>query len=71
MREANARIHHLAQSDADRAGMGTTVTAAVVGDDAVSVAHVGDSRAYRIRDGELERLTIDHSLAGSSCAGAA
>jgi PPM family protein phosphatase len=64
VREANARIHQLAQSDADRAGMGTTVTAAVVGDDAVSVAHVGDSRAYRIRDGELERLTTDHSLVG-------
>jgi serine/threonine protein phosphatase PrpC len=64
VREANARIHELAQSDADRAGMGTTVTAAVVGDDAVSVAHVGDSRAYRIRDGELERLTTDHSLVG-------
>jgi PPM family protein phosphatase len=64
VREANARIHQLAQADADRAGMGTTVTAAVVGDDAVSVAHVGDSRAYRIRDDEIERLTTDHSLVG-------
>ena len=62
VREANARIHELAQADADRAGMGTTVTAAYVGDDAVSFAHVGDSRAYRWRDGKLERLTTDHSL---------
>jgi protein phosphatase len=42
--------------------MGTTVTAAYVGDDAVSVAHVGDSRGYRFRDGTLEKLTTDHSL---------
>jgi len=62
VREANSRIHELAQADADRAGMGTTVTAAYVGDDAVSIAHVGDSRAYRWRDGQLERLTTDHSL---------
>ena len=62
VREANARIHELAQADADRAGMGTTVTAAYVGDDSVSIAHVGDSRAYRWRDGKLERLTTDHSL---------
>ena len=62
VREANARIHELAEADADRAGMGTTVTAAYVGDDAVSIAHVGDSRAYRWRDGQLERLTTDHSL---------
>jgi PPM family protein phosphatase len=62
VREANRRINDLAQEDPDRAGMGTTVTAAYVGPDAVSVAHVGDSRAYRFRDGELERLTTDHSL---------
>jgi protein phosphatase len=62
VREANARIHELAQSDADRAGMGTTATAAYVGDAGVAIAHVGDSRAYRLRDGRLERLTDDHSL---------
>ncbi|MDX6648358.1 MAG: family protein phosphatase [Solirubrobacteraceae bacterium] len=62
VREANSRIHELAQSDADRAGMGTTVTAAYVGDTGVAIAHVGDSRAYRLRDGRLERLTDDHSL---------
>jgi PPM family protein phosphatase len=62
VREANQRIHELAQRDADRAGMGTTATAAYVGEDSVSVAHVGDSRAYRLRDGQLEQLTRDHSL---------
>jgi PPM family protein phosphatase len=62
VREANRRINDLAKSDPERAGMGTTMTAAYVGEDAVSIAHVGDSRAYRWRDGELERLTTDHSL---------
>ena len=44
--------------------MGTTVTAAHVGEDSVTVAHVGDSRCYLVRDGELIRLTKDHSLVG-------
>jgi PPM family protein phosphatase len=59
---ANARIHELSRSDRDRAGMGTTIAAVHVGDDEVAVAHVGDSRAYRLRDGVLEPLTRDHSL---------
>ena len=42
--------------------MGTTMTAALVGEHDVAIAHVGDSRAYRLRDGQLERLTEDHSL---------
>jgi PPM family protein phosphatase len=62
--EANRRIHERSQSDAQRAGMGTTVTAAYVGEDDVTVAHVGDSRAYLLRDGDLIRLTRDHSLVG-------
>ncbi len=61
-REANAEIHELSQADARRAGMGTTLTAAYVGGDQVFVVHVGDSRAYRLRDGELVRITEDHSL---------
>jgi PPM family protein phosphatase len=60
--EANARILELAQSDDHLAGMGTTLTAAYVGEDDLTVAHVGDSRLYRLRGGELERLTDDHSL---------
>lgn len=59
---ANERIHGLAKRDASRSGMGTTLTAALLTDDEISVAHVGDSRAYLFRDGELRRLTSDHSL---------
>jgi serine/threonine protein phosphatase PrpC len=62
VRVANERIHELAERDASRSGMGTTLTAALIGDDEVSFAHVGDSRAYVFRDGDLKRLTSDHSL---------
>jgi PPM family protein phosphatase len=61
-REANRRIHDLSQSDETRRGMGTTLTAAMVSAEGVSLAHVGDSRAYRLREGKLEQLTDDHSL---------
>jgi serine/threonine protein phosphatase PrpC len=61
-RSANARIHELSHSNAEQAGMGTTLTAVYVGEDEVAIAHVGDSRAYCLRDGELLRLTDDHSL---------
>jgi PPM family protein phosphatase len=59
---ANDEIYRLAQQDSSRAGMGTTLTAAVVSDGEIAIGHVGDSRLYRLRDGELERLTDDHSL---------
>jgi serine/threonine protein phosphatase PrpC len=59
---ANREIHRLAQEDSSRAGMGTTLTAAMVRNDEVSFGHVGDSRAYVLRDGKLKRLTKDHSL---------
>ena len=62
VREANARIHERSQRRAEQAGMGTTLTAIHVGPERVSVAHVGDSRAYRLREGQLERLTEDHTL---------
>jgi PPM family protein phosphatase len=62
--EANRRIHDRSRAEAKRAGMGTTVTAAYVGEREVTIAHVGDSRAYLLRDGELIRLTRDHSLVG-------
>jgi len=60
--DANRRIFDLSQSDASTRGMGTTLTAAMVSPAGVSIGHVGDSRAYRLRDGSLEQLTHDHSL---------
>jgi PPM family protein phosphatase len=62
VREANRRIHALAVSEESYRGMGTTLTAAKIAGDEVSLAHVGDSRAYLLRGGELEQLTRDHSL---------
>jgi serine/threonine protein phosphatase PrpC len=59
---ANARIHELSHASAEHAGMGTTLTAVYVTEQDVAIAHVGDSRAYCLRDGELLRLTDDHSL---------
>jgi serine/threonine protein phosphatase PrpC len=59
---ANARIHELSHANAEHAGMGTTLTAVYVAPEEVVIAHVGDSRAYRLRDGGLSRLTDDHSL---------
>jgi serine/threonine protein phosphatase PrpC len=62
VQEANQRIHEMSQSAMNRAGMGTTITAAHVGEHDVAIAHVGDSRAYRLRGEEFTRLTEDHSL---------
>jgi len=61
---ANRTIHAHAQKDPDLAGMGTTITAAIVDLEAeeVAIGHVGDSRAYRLRGARFERLTRDHSL---------
>src|SRR4051794_9425112 len=61
-KQANRQIYEMAQSDSALAGMGTTLTAALVTGREVVIGHVGDSRLYRFRDGELERLTQDHSL---------
>ena len=60
--QANRRIHDKSQDDRALSGMGTTLTAAFVHDGKVTLGHVGDSRAYRYRDGELAQLTDDHSL---------
>src|SRR5919106_1837819 len=63
IREANRRVFARSHEDASASGMGTTMTAAIVGDDGtVTIGHVGDSRAYRLRDDQLEQLTEDHSL---------
>lgn len=62
--EANRRIWQRSLSDPETAGMGTTVTAALVDEPngTVAIGHVGDSRAYLLRDGELQQLSTDHSL---------
>ncbi len=59
---ANQRIHDLSRSDEQHAGMGTTMTVVLVGEEEITIAHVGDSRAYLLRERELRRLTRDHSL---------
>src|SRR5437763_4670275 len=62
IQEANRRVYTHAGEDPATRGMGTTVTAALALDGRVVIGHVGDSRAYRVRAGELEQLTDDHSL---------
>ena len=65
VRDANRRIHERSLRDRQTAGMGTTLTAAWLTEgDEVAIAHVGDSRCYLLRDGDLVRLTRDHSLVG-------
>ena len=63
IKAANLRVHQRATADATASGMGTTMTVAMLqADGTVAIGHVGDSRAYRLRDGQLEQLTDDHSL---------
>ena len=59
--DANARIADLVAADYALEGMGTTVTGAVFDGQRIGLVHIGDSRAYLLRDGRLERLTHDHS----------
>src|SRR3569832_999694 len=59
---ANLRIYEAAQRESKKRGMGTTFVGIFTANDGVYVAHVGDSRVYRFRDGKLEMLTADHSL---------
>jgi serine/threonine protein phosphatase PrpC len=59
---ANATIHNRGQANAEFQGMGTTCSALVLLPRAALVAHVGDSRVYRLRGTRLEQLTFDHSL---------
>ena len=60
--EANRAIYDRSQSDRSVSGMGTTLTAALIDGNEVHLAHVGDSRAYLLRDGRLTQLTEDHTL---------
>jgi serine/threonine protein phosphatase PrpC len=59
---ANKIIHQTAQSHDGCQGMGTTIVAGIFCDNRLSIAHVGDSRLYRLRNSKLERITRDHSL---------
>ncbi|MEX0707157.1 MAG: protein phosphatase 2C domain-containing protein, partial [Woeseia sp.] len=59
---ANKIIYQTAQSQTHCEGMGTTLVAAMYYDNRVSLAHVGDSRAYRLRGDTFQQLTLDHSL---------
>ena len=64
VQEANRRVYQRQTDDEAASGMGTTMTVALVEDGTVRFGHVGDSRAYLFRDGELRQLTDDHSLVG-------
>lgn len=68
-RAANAAVFARAGERREESGMGTTLTAVAVDDDEGHFAHVGDSRAYRLRDGALEQLSADHSLVGEMVRG--
>lgn len=59
---ANLRIFESAQREPKLRGMGTTIVSVIATREGIYVAHVGDSRVYRIRDGEIEQMTEDHSL---------
>ena len=62
IQEANRRVHERSTADPSTSGMGTTMTVALVENGNVVIGHVGDSRAYRVRAGQPEQLTEDHSL---------
>jgi protein phosphatase len=62
VQKANASIYHAAESQPQYSGMGTTIVAGLFYDDRVAVAHVGDSRMYRLRGEVFETITRDHSL---------
>ncbi|HEY5791113.1 MAG TPA: PP2C family serine/threonine-protein phosphatase [Gammaproteobacteria bacterium] len=62
IQQANRRIHEAATRQPQYRGMGTTVVVALFEPERVSIAHVGDSRLYRYRDGRLHQLTHDHTL---------
>ena len=62
VREANREVFGRSEADKALAGMGTTMTAILAGGERLEIAHVGDSRAYQLRNGRLTRLTTDHTV---------
>lgn len=64
LEEANLRVHRLSNEFEQYRGMGTTVTAGVFRENQLVICHIGDSRAYLIRDEEIKQITDDHSLVG-------
>jgi serine/threonine protein phosphatase PrpC len=62
IRLANSAIYDAGQGNSEQRGMGTTISTVRINGDVMALAHVGDSRIYRIREGRMERLTVDHSL---------
>jgi protein phosphatase len=70
VRKANADVFEISSTRLEHKGMGSTIVAMSVSRDtgAVQIAHVGDSRCYRIRDGKIEQMTRDHSLIGDALA---
>jgi len=65
LKRANKAIIDAVESGAGRSGMGTTCTALMIRDGQCAIGHVGDSRAYLLRDGRLSQLTHDHSIVGA------
>lgn len=64
LKKANRTIFEYAERDIHRRGMGCTITAALLEPDEITIGHVGDTRGYMWRDGQLKKLTTDHSLVG-------
>jgi serine/threonine protein phosphatase PrpC len=62
---ANERLSELVEEDPEREGMGSTVTALMFDGEHLGLAHLGDSRAYRMRDGQMEQLSHDHTFVQS------
>jgi serine/threonine protein phosphatase PrpC len=62
LRRANEAVHQAARRERELRDMGTTLAAALIREDRAYLAHVGDSRVYRLRGGALERLTCDHTM---------
>lgn len=59
---ANRRVYDMAKHDSSLKGMGTTITLLWEGEELMLIGHVGDSRAYRLHEGQLEQITLDHSV---------